>query len=145
MSVDKHLAKIATNGAVAALVFNQTHPSGASINTSIGKIKTWQVGLMLGVASSFAADAIHNWILPNMSENEKFRNAESALVGVGGAGASFIAGEYLLQSDLAKLDGEMQKVFLTGAVSELVANWVYKGFVEPAISGDDYKSGSLDY
>lgn len=143
MSVDKHLAKIATNAAVSAAIFNYTHPSGVVISTAVGDLKPWHMGLALGAASSFAATALHNWILPHISENQKFRSAESALIHVGGAGASFVAGEYVLQPALAR--DEMNKVFVTGAMSELVAGWFYHGFVEPAISGSDYKSDDLNY
>lgn len=143
MSADQHVVKIATHAATSAAIGHWMTPSGKQISTPLGAMPAWAVYGALGVAASSGADLISNFFVPKLSADQRTKTIESHLVGIGGASASFLAAEYLVNADMAK--DRMQEALLIGAGAEIVGNYIYSAFAQPLTSDSAYQASSLGY
>ena len=83
----------------------------------------------MGVGASIVSDIAADWILPNVQDNKKLAKLEGAVVQLSAGGAAFVGAGYLANPDLLNADGQAKQLFITGAVSELAAQWVYENVV----------------
>ena len=126
------LAKYATHGAVSAGVYQMMNPGAKSIKlTLLGntEVPLLVVSAGMGVAASALSDIMSDWILPNVQDNKKLAKLEGAVVQVASGGLGFVGAGYLANPDLLNADGQAKQLFITGAVSELAAQWVYENVV----------------
>ena len=126
------VAKYATHGAVSAGVYQMLNPGASTIKLSLlgdKRVPLWVVSAGMGVAASAVSDIISDWALPNLESNKKLAKLEGAAVTLAAGGGSFVAAGYIANPDLLNVNGQAKQLFITGAVSELVAQWVYDNVV----------------
>jgi hypothetical protein len=143
MSVDQHLVKISTHAATSAAIGHFMFSKGDNIATPLGPMSPWMVYGALGVASSAGADLISNFFVPQLSKDARTKTVESHLIGMGGAGVSFLAAEYIVNPAMAK--DRMQEALMIGAGAEILSNYIYTSFAQPLTSDASYQASSLGF
>lgn len=135
--------KWSTHGATAAVATKLFNPDAGSIELSIlgGKRINLSVAAFgMGVAASALSDSLHQWVLPYVSADERMKHMESAIVTPAAGAAAFTGVMWVSQPDVLKEDGQLSKLMITGAASELVAQYIYENFVVPATAKDYHDS-----
>ena len=127
------VAKYATHGAVSAGIYQYImNPSASKIELAVlgGKqVPLWAVAAAMGVGASVVSDIAADFILPQVSSDKKLVKLEGAAVTLAAGGASYVAMGYVANPALIGNEGQLKSLFITGAVSELAAQWVYENVV----------------
>jgi len=127
------VAKYATHGVVSAGIYQYImNPSASKIELAVlggQQVPLWAVAAGMGVGASIVSDVMSDWILPQVSSDKKLVKLEGAAVTLASGGASFVAAGYLANPELVGSEGQMKELFITGAISELAAQWVYENVV----------------
>lgn len=125
MNFSKDTEKALLNGALLA-GFSQMVEKGSVVRlTPLGgtPIPIWAFAGGVGVAASYVSDAIHSWVLPHISQNQKYMTSESAILSPIISGAALSGGMYVGNKDALQSLGAM-KWMGAGAASEAIATYV---------------------
>lgn len=129
----QRIAKYAVHGASAALLTKFLN-NGSRINILGVDMNIYLAAGIAGALASSLADASHAWILPYVSADDRMKHIESALLTPAAGAASFTGVMFLGNQDILKEEGQLLKLMGTGAVSEVLAQYVYENFVLPLIA-----------
>lgn len=140
------VVKYATNAAVGAAVVKAVTPADiTSIGTSLGSYSPILVGTGLGIASRLGADLVSQFLIPQVSENERLQQVSSAAVELGSGAASFHVAAKLLNSGLPNAlgNGNMYMPLLLGAASVAAGDYLYHNWARPMF-GTGLEAQSFD-
>ena len=132
-SIGSKTTKYLTHGAVSAIIFQKiVNPTESGMRLSLlgGKsVPVWMASAAMGIGASALADIIADYILPQLQSDKKLAKMEGSLVTVGSGAAGYVAMGYLANPALINTDGQLKQLAMTGAISELVSQFVYENFV----------------
>lgn len=80
------------------------------------------VGALAGVATSFANDFIHSYIMPEIPINKKVRSEAATVLGIAMSSLIFTGSLYVVNPDLPKEFGVLNSMGI-GALAEVVAGY----------------------
>ena len=123
----KMLAKPAIHGGVSAVAIDMLAGSQKNFLYGERSIPVWQLGLVVGAASSFSTEFISNIILPHIPQSQKLKHLESMVLHIGLSAGTFALVPKILNSNMNMT--EMKKFAVTGALAEAVSSYIYENFV----------------
>lgn len=131
----KQLIKPLINGGVSALALEMITSKGQKYFAYGGKkYSVMTLGVVLGIASSFAVEFTSGVILPHIPKNQKFQHLESMALHIAGSAGVFALAAKLLGGSITSAE-EAKKFMMAGAVAEAVSNYIYENLVNDNIIG----------
>ena len=93
-------------------------------------VPTWVVTGAGALVAGYVGEMAHQYVLPHLSPNAKFAQAESAILSPAVAGMTQVALlEVLSKGSMS--DGRMLKTFAVGAISDIAAQYAYEQTLVP--------------
>ena len=80
------------------------------------------IGALAGVATSFANDALHTYIMPEIPINKKVRSESASVLGIAMSGLIFVSALYAVNPALPEEFGFLNSLGV-GAISEVVSGY----------------------
>lgn len=141
--MEKNLAKYATQAGTGAVLWGKIlGRKGGYINVNGMNVPTWAVGAAMGASAALLNDISHDFILPHISKDQKLRHMEAAVVAPSIAGGANLAVSKILNPQLLAEAG-MTEVFAYGAISELIAQFIFESFVNPLVNSDFHEADAF--
>lgn len=130
----KQIVKPLINGGVSAVALEMiTTKNQKYFNYGGKRYSVMALGVVLGIASSFAVEFASGVVLPHIPQNKKFQHLESMVLHIAGSAGVFALSAKLLGGSINA--EEAKKFMLAGAVAEAVSNYVYENLIQDHIIG----------
>jgi hypothetical protein len=126
MDIKKLLGKPLISGSIAAVALPMLSGGKEYIYNGT-RYPLWGLGMGLGFASSFIAEATHKWVLPHIPGSEKYLTIESMVLSVASSSGAFVIGAKLINTDINM--AEMKTFAMAGALSEVVSGYIATNFL----------------
>ncbi len=127
------IAKYGATGAVGAGLFQLVNSSSSSLKTPLGNIPIPLAGAAIAVGASLVSDMAHAWLLPHINADKRLVAWEGALLTPAAGGAGFLLGAYIANPETLNSSTEVRNLFVVGAASEILGQWVYQSFLLPLV------------
>lgn len=127
------IAKYGSTAAAGAILFSQYNKGQALLKTPLGNVPVPLAGAAISVAASILADAMHSWILPEIQDDKRLMQWESALLVPGFGGLGFVTAAYVSNPRIFDSSAEVRNLFILGALSEVIGQYVYQSFLVPML------------
>jgi hypothetical protein len=124
--VKQQFTKPLISAGVSGFALNTLFP-GSSFEIGDRTVPVAIVGAGIGAASSFASELVAQWIVPQISSDQRLQNLESMIVTVGSSAGAFVLIPRLLNQNLNM--GEANRLAMVGAASEVLSSYLYNNFI----------------
>jgi hypothetical protein len=121
MDLKQLLGKPVISGTIAAVTLPMLSGGKEYIYNGV-RYPLWGLGMGLGFASSFIAEATHKYLLPHIPGNEKYLTIESMVLSVATSSGAFVLGAKMINSDINM--SEMKTFAMAGAAAEVLSGYI---------------------
>jgi hypothetical protein len=128
MQITKTIAKHATHAGVSAAGLSLLTGYESYFLYNGRKIPVYAIGAGLGVASSVSTDLVSKFLLPHIPGSAKLHHLESLALHLGTSGGVFVIAAKMMNGNVGA--EEAKKLFVAGAMAEIVSQYVYSQIVE---------------
>ncbi len=127
------VTKYGSTAAISAALFQMANSGYSSMKTPIGTIPVPVAGALIGVGASVLSDMLHAWLLPHINNDKRLTSVEGALLTPAMGGGGFLLGSYMMNPGALNSNAEIRNLFLVGAASEVLSQWLYQSVLLPVV------------
>jgi hypothetical protein len=123
----EQFSKPLINAGVSAFALNTLFP-GSAFEIGDRQVGVAMVGAGIGFTSSFLSEIVSQWIVPQISSDQRLQNIESMIVSLGASAGAFVVIPRLLNPNLNM--AEANRLAMVGAASEVLSSYLYNNFIK---------------